>query len=117
MFTTQGELKEMSVLSDFEAEAVKFFNTVKADVEKFAHEFVPAVEKTVEVALVDIAQLAGQAVMAELPFAISGAEKFGNAVQHVVQTVEAQGKTIAIQTAQTAVQMAYITAQNVAQGK
>lgn len=111
----------MSTLSNsvtaFVAQVEAFFKNAETKFENFAAEFLPQVGNVLEVALEDLAQVAGAAVLAEAPKLISGQEKFGNAVANVVQTVEAQGKTVAIQTAQTAVQTAYLTAVQVAQGK
>lgn len=77
-------------------------------------EFLPKAEATVEVALEDIAEIAGKAVLAEAKSLISGKEKFGSAVASVIQQVEIGGKQVALQTAQTAVQVAYITIADVA---
>lgn len=85
------------------------------EVEQFASAFLPQALNDVEVALGDLVGIAGQAVVAEAGKAISGSEKFGNAVANVIQTVEAAGKTIAAGTAQMAVQQAYLTAQQQAQ--
>ena len=94
-----------------------FFKKEEAVVVKYATELLPKLENAVEVAFQDLADIAGGAVLAELPKLISGSEKFGNAVASVVQTVEAQGKTVVLATAQAAVQTAYLTAVDVATGK
>jgi len=98
-----------------------FAEKEKAAVVALAGKFLPEIEQgletvvqDVEVALEDIAGLVFQSVLAEAPKLISGEEKFGNAVDNVVQTVEAGGKTIFQTTAQMAVQQAYLTAQNIA---
>lgn len=106
-----------SILAAFEANLSAFFNTVKSDVEKFFAKAVPVLEQDAEIAFEDLAAIAGKAVIAEAQFAISNPEKFGNAVQHVVQTVEAQGKTVLLQSAQAAVQVAVLSAQQVASGQ
>lgn len=103
-----------SVLIDFELSILAFFNEVKDDFVKFAHAFIPAVESLVEIAFKDLAAIAGQAVLTEAEKAIAGSEKFGNAVANVIQTVEAQGKTVILQTAHAAVQVAYLAAQEAA---
>lgn len=104
-------------VTNFVTELESFFKNAATKVENFAAQMLPKVEAVLEVALEDLATIAGQAVLAQLPLAISGQEKFGAAVANVVQTVEASGKTIAISTAQAVVQIAALTAQNVAAGK
>lgn len=94
-----------------------FFNTVGKDLEKFADAFLPKVENFFEVALEDIAEIAGSAVLQEAGNVIGGKEKFGNAVAHVIQKVEISGKTVAISIAQQAVQTAYDTAVSVLASK
>lgn len=104
-----------SPFQQFEQNLVAFFEGVKDKVVEFANAFLPAVENDLEIAFEDLASIAGQAVMTEATKIAAGTEKFGNAVANVVQTVEASGKTVAIQTAQSAVQQAYLTAQQIAQ--
>lgn len=91
-----------------------FFEGVKDKVIEFADAFLPEAENDLEVGIEDIAELCGAAVMAQAPAVISGQEKFGNAVDSVVQQVEAGGKTIAQATAQAGVQQAFLTAQQIA---
>jgi predicted aconitase with swiveling domain len=71
----------------------------------------PVIESVVaseaEAFLSSIAQIALGAVITNLPLVASGTEKFGAAVASTVQQVEAQGKTIAISDAQSAVQAAH----------
>lgn len=100
-------------LSLLETRLQAFFETVKDDVLKFADAFFPKVEAIVEVALEDLAEIAGKAVLAQASSVLSGQEKFGAAVTDVVQTVEASGKTVALSSAQTAVQAAFSTAQTI----
>lgn len=104
----------MSVFTDietsFEAEAFK----VEAKIKEFASAFLPEVANALEVGLEDIAAIAFGAVLNEAKSLASGNEKFGNAVTNVVQTVESQGKTVLLQTAQTGVQLAFLTAQKIA---
>lgn len=106
-----------SILTDFETEARVFFVSVEGGFKKFVTAFLPKIENLVEVAFEDLASIAGKAVLAQALKVASGQEKFGNAVQDVVQTVESSGKTVGIQTAQAAVQIAFLTAQSVASGK
>lgn len=101
-------------LKDFASRLEAFFESAKDEVVEFAESFLPKLGDALEVALEDLAVIAGKAVLAQASQVISGQEKFGAAVTHVVQQVEAQGKTIAIGTAQTAVQSAYLTAQQIA---
>lgn len=86
------------------------------DLVKFADAIEPIVATDIINAVDELASIAFNAVVAELPKVISGSEKFGNAVTNVVQTVETQGKTIGIQTAQAAVQQAFVTVQTVVKG-
>ena len=72
-------------------------------------------ESDIEIALGDLAELALDAVLAQAGTVASGREKFGKAVTSVVQTVEKNGKTVLQQTAEMAVQQAYLTAQSIAQ--
>lgn len=92
-----------------------FAESAKDRIIAFADELLPQAESDIEVALDDLAQIALDAVLKQAPTLVSGREKFGNAVASVVQTVEASGKTVLQQTAQMAVQQAYLTAQSVAQ--
>jgi hypothetical protein len=99
-----------SLLTGLEAWA----ESVKEKIIAVADAFLPTVVNDIEVALEDIAAIAGNAVLAQATAVLSGTEKFGNAVADVVQTVETQGKTVAIQTAQMAVQQAFIVVKTVA---
>lgn len=92
-----------------------FAQGVKDKIVAFASEFLPQAESDAEIALEDLAGLAMNAVLAQAGSFLGGREKFGNAVDSVVQQVEASGKTVLQQTAQMAVQQAYLTAQSVAQ--
>lgn len=104
-------------VNTFVANLEAFFASAAAEVEKVASAFLPKLEQLVEVALEDLASIAGQAVLTQAANVISGQEKFGAAVTDVVQTVEASGKTVAIQTAQTAVQTAFLTVKAIVTGK
>ncbi|HEY4115904.1 MAG TPA: hypothetical protein VGM17_17745 [Rhizomicrobium sp.] len=90
-----------------------FAQTVKDKIAAFASDFLPQVESDAEIALEDLASLAMNAVLAQAGGVVSGREKFGNAVDTVVQQVEQSGQTVLQQTAQMAVQQAYLTAQSV----
>lgn len=106
-----------NAIQTFEARVRAFFDTVKDELERFADKFLPAIEHIVEVALEDLAEIAGRAVLTEAPKLISGQEKFGNAVANVLMTIQAQGKTVGIGVAQQAVQTAYDTAVEVVRNK
>jgi len=100
------------------------FSAVKAvvgsfadQVRKFAYAFLPKLGDKVQVAIEDVLEVAAQAVLEQAPKVLDGSVKFSNAVEVVVNTVESSGKKIAIQTAQAAVQLAYLEAQKIAQGK
>lgn len=103
-------------LSTFITNAEAYLETIKERVEAVAAAFLPKAEVLVEAALETLATIAVDAVLGQASQVISGTEKFGAAVTNVIQTVEAQGKTVAVQTAQTAVQTAYLTIQNTVKG-
>lgn len=92
-----------------------WFGQKEQEVIQFADNFLPKIANDLEIALDDLIGIAGQAVLTQAASYASGAEKFGNAVADVIQTVESSGKTVALQTAQMAVQQAYLTAQHQAQ--
>jgi len=92
-----------------------WFEEKEQDVVRFAGNFLPQIGNDLEVALDDLIGIAGQAVLTQAATAGSGAEKFGSAVTNVMQIVESAGKTVAVQTAQMAVQQAFLTAQSHAQ--
>jgi len=79
-----------------------------------ANEIGPVIVQYTEEFLSSLAQVAIGAVLDQAPLAISGAEKFGNAVANVLQTVEAQGKTMAINDVHAVVQSAYTAVKQVA---
>ena len=106
-----------SILVAFQANLDAFYEKAKAGVEAFVAAFVPQIENAVEIAFEELASIAGSAILTEATKLISGQEKFGNAVTNVVQTVEASGKTVAINTAQAAVQIAYLDAKAIASGQ
>lgn len=107
----------MSILESFKKAVVGFLNSAKDIIIKFASNFLPKAGHLIEVAIEDVAEIAAKAVLEQAPKVISGQEKFGNAVTFVVQQVQSSGKTIAVQTAQAAVQIAYLEAQKIAEGK
>lgn len=107
----------MSLLTEFKTKLASFLETVKDEVSDFAHYFLPQVGHLVEVALEELAEVAGQAVLAQAPKVLSGQVKFGNAVSQVIDTVKAEGKTVAEQTAAAAVQLAYLEIQKLVAGK
>ena len=92
-----------------------FAERAKEKIAAFAGAFLPQAESDIEIALGDLAELALDAVLAQAGTVASGREKFGKAVTSVVQTVEKNGKTVLQQTAEMAVQQAYLTAQSIAQ--
>jgi len=92
-----------------------FAQSVKDRILAFASDFLPQVEHDAEIALADLAEIAMNAVLTQAGSLVSGREKFGNAVDSVVQQVESGGKSVLQQTAQMAVQQAYLTAQSIAQ--
>lgn len=101
-------------LTAFATKVEAWAESVKADIIAVADKFLPAVENDLEIAFDDLAEIAGQAVLAQATATLSGQEKASTAVTNVIQTVEASGKTVAVATAQTAVQQAYIAVQSVA---
>lgn len=105
----------MSILDSFKLKVSTVLNKFKVAIIQFAQAFLPKVGAQVEVALEDLAAVAGQAVLAQASQVISGQTKFDNAVNTVVSTVKAEGKTVAINTAKAAVQIAYLEAQRIAQ--
>lgn len=103
----------MSILDTFKAKVHAFLDTISHELQDFAQYFLPKVEAIVEVALEDLAHIASEAVLSQAPKLISGEVKFGNAVSQVIDTVEAQGKTVLQQTAGAAVQLAYLEIQKI----
>lgn len=96
-----------SVISDLEAEAKTAVANFVGGAEAVAESVGTVLLTDIEDFVRDLGTIAIGAVMTELPKAISGQEKFGNAVTNVVQTVEAAGKPILVQDAQNAVQTAF----------
>jgi len=79
-----------------------------------ADAFLPATENDLEIGAEDLAGIAGEAVLSQAGAVVAGTEKASTAVQSVISTVEASGKTVAVATAQAAVEQAYQTIQKVA---
>lgn len=86
-----------------ESKIVEIASEIGTEVVQYGEEF-----------LSSLAQIAVGAVLHEAPAVISGAEKFGNAVATVIQSVEAQGKQIAITDAHAVVTSAYNAVKSVA---
>lgn len=84
-----------------------FWDALVAKVAAALPGVVSAVESEAGAFISAIAQIALGAVIQQLPLVLSGSEKFGAAVATTIQTVEAQGKTIAVSDAQAAVQTAF----------
>lgn len=101
----------MSNLSGIGAAFMAWADKAENEIVAVAEAIVPPVVNVLEVGLADLADIAGTAMMAQVGKVMSGTEKFGTAVTDVIQTVEAQGKVVALQTAQSAVQQAYLAAQ------
>lgn len=93
--------------ANLEVEAKTEIDKLGAEAEVIAEKVGKVIIPEVEAFLKELGSLAIQAVIAEAPKLISGSEKFGSAVTSIVQTVESQGKAIAIQDAQMAVQGAF----------
>lgn len=85
-------------------EAISLWSTAVSDVESFANTVLPQLELDVETALAQF----GSALLADAIKLLSGGitpgETASTVVTNLVQTVESQGKTIGIATAQTAAQ-------------
>lgn len=107
----------MSFFNDLKAKLTSVVSSFITQVKALAGYFLPKLADLAEVAIEDILQIATAAVLAEAPKLISGQEKFDSAVSAVLNTVKSQGKTIAINTAGAAVQLAYLEIQNVVKGK
>lgn len=104
----------MSLLAKFRAALTAHFNSVIDKIKQFAYAFLPKVGASVEVAIEDLAEVALQAVVEQAQKVAKGEVKFENAVNTVVKSVVASGKTVAVQTAQAAVQLAYLEAVRIA---
>src|SRR5689334_6382129 len=107
-FVTSLEAEAKAELAKIEAVAEKFVKTVEDDAKTFFGRV-----------KADLSQLAGPAllfVLAEAPKVLTGAEKFSNAVDNLVQWVEGQGLGVLMQDARMAIQAAYKAAQDAAAG-
>lgn len=96
-----------TIWEEIEADARAAIAAVEGGVEKLAEEIGTVVVSDAEAVLKQLYQLSIAAVLAEAPKAISGSEKFGNAVANIIQAVEAQGKAVIVSNAQAAVQSVY----------
>lgn len=96
-----------TLIAQVETDAKAAIQAVVGGVEKLAEEIGPVLVNDAEALLKELFDIATSAVLAEAQKAISGQEKFGNAVANVIQTVEAQGKQVILQDAHMAVQGAY----------
>lgn len=92
--------------ANLEAEAAAKLQALGTEAEKVIESVGTVVVADVEAAFQELGTLALNAVLAEAPKVLSGAEKFGSAVTSVVQAVEASGKAVLVQDAQMAVQAA-----------
>lgn len=93
----------MSFWSNVEAALAVAVKAVGAEIVTVATYFKPIVIAGAE----ELAEAALQAVLAEAPKVISGAEKLSSATSTVLTTLGAQGKSIAVSDASAAVQAAY----------
>lgn len=105
------------VLTQFETFVEDKVNAFVGGVETLVADIAPVVEQDFEAFFNELLQIATGAILDNVGKAVSGQEKFGDAVAATVQTVEAQGKTVLVQDAQTAVQTAYRTLQGVLANK
>lgn len=98
----------MSFWTDFSSALSKAVVVAKADIEAVAQYFKPMLITSAE----ELGEIALQAVLAEAPKVISGAEKLSNATSTVLTDLGAAGKKVAISDATTAVQAAYTEVSN-----
>lgn len=95
----------MSFFSDLDAAISSEFTKLKTEVEAVIVKFEPVIEATAE----ELGQAALQAVLAQAPLLISGAEKLSGAVASISATLAAQGKSAALSLIETAAQASYNT--------
>lgn len=107
----------MSILNSVRSKLSAIVDSLTKQIKAVAASFLPKAEALIEVGVEDILNIAAKAVLAEAPKVISGQEKFQNAVKTVTSLVASQGKTIAVNTAGAAVQLAYLEIQNSLKGK
>ena len=88
---------------------MSFFTSLKNILVSAIQKFATFIKPAVTAGLDEIRDAAVAAVLSEAPKVISGQEKFNSAVQNVVSTLEAKGKTVAIDVAQQEVQYVYDT--------
>lgn len=92
----------MSFWSDFTAALSKAADEAKTEVEAAIQYFTPMVEAGAE----QVAGAALTAVLQQAPLVITGSEKLSAATASVVSTLATQGKSVAVNIAETAVQAA-----------
>lgn len=107
----------MSLFTTIQAKFAAYAKTVSAKVTAFASYFLPKAEALVEVAIDDLVAIAGTAVLDQAAKVVSGQVKYQNAINAVIDTVQASGKTVAQNTAAAAVQLAYLEFQKQVLGK
>ena len=90
----------MSFWSDFTAELDKVFVAAKTEIAAGFKFITPMVEAGAE----EVASAALTAVLQQAPLVIAGSEKLSAATASVVSTLASQGKAVAINIAETAVQ-------------
>lgn len=92
-----------TLFADVKAEAVKFGSALEAIADNLEAAAVADIETVFKIG----APIAVQAIIAEAPRAISGEEKFGNAVTSVEQQLESTLGPVATQDVQTLVQTTF----------
>lgn len=102
----------MSIFASVRSKLSAIVDSLSKQIKAVAAAFLPKAEALVEVGVEDVLNIAAQAVLAEAPKVLSGQDKFQSAVQSVIKTVTSQGKTIAVNTAGAAVQLAFLEIQN-----
>lgn len=107
----------MSIFTSVRAKLSAIVDSLAKQIKAVSASFLPKAEAIVEVGVEDVLNVAAQAVLAEAPRLISGQDKFKNAVDSVLKTVGTSGKTIAVNTAGAAVQLAFLEIQNSLKGK
>ena len=98
----------------FEAQAEAKIASFEAGAEVVLEQLGKSAETYLELGMEKIGTFAMNAVLAQGVAVATGQEKFGAALTTVVQNVEAEGKTIAMQTAGMFVQAAFTTLQTAA---
>lgn len=104
---SESAMPATGIFSELEGFFENAWTTIKTDAVELFTETETAVINDLKALWSFAAPIALNAVVTEAGKAISGTEKFGNAVQNVVQTVEAAGKPIVVADGQALVQNAY----------